>query len=182
MTHPLLRDQDLPLWRAARPYLDVRNNDEHTLVAYGLAKCLLALTPTADADIVLPAILLHDVGWKKIDPDFFELLPTSKTPTYKALKEIIFATKGDINIEAHVFKNVLPQLKDPNTSLLYLCLFSLKEKNTNHDIISIDKVYNLGFQLNIEENQLRNSLKQLSHYKLITLSSTQVTLKKTWIY
>ena len=38
MNAPLLREQDLAMWNAARPYLDVRNNDEHTLVAYGLAK------------------------------------------------------------------------------------------------------------------------------------------------
>ncbi len=84
MTDALLRPQDIPLWQAARPYLDVRNNDEHTLVAYGLAKSLMALTPEAEADIVLPAILLHDVGWKKIDPDLL-LLAIGKNPTRKDL-------------------------------------------------------------------------------------------------
>lgn len=62
----LLDPRDLPLWRDARPYLDVRNNDEHTLVAYGVAKALLAELPEARASVVLPAILLHDVGWKKV--------------------------------------------------------------------------------------------------------------------
>lgn len=62
----LLDPRDLPLWRDARPYLDVRNNDEHTLVAYGVAKALLAELPQARASVVLPAILLHDVGWKKV--------------------------------------------------------------------------------------------------------------------
>jgi HD domain len=65
----LLRPQDEPLWHDARPYLDVRNNDEHTLVAYGVAKALLIALPDANPDIVLPAILLHDVGWKRIPPD-----------------------------------------------------------------------------------------------------------------
>ena len=84
MNAPLLREQDLAMWNAARPYLDVRNNDEHTLVAYGLAKALLELTPDADEDIVLPAILLHDVGWKKIDPDLL-LLAIGRNPTRKDL-------------------------------------------------------------------------------------------------
>lgn len=84
MNAPLLREQDLAMWNAARPYLDVRNNDEHTLVAYGLAKVLLKLTPDADEDIVLPAILLHDVGWKKIDPDLL-LLAIGRNPTRKDL-------------------------------------------------------------------------------------------------
>ena len=84
MSVSLLRHQDLAMWDAARPYLDVRNNDEHTLVAYGLAKALLDLIPEADENIVLPAILLHDVGWKKIDPDLL-LLAIGKNPTRKDL-------------------------------------------------------------------------------------------------
>lgn len=76
--------RDLPLWRAARPYLDVRNNDEHTVVAYGLARTFLAEHPDADESVVLPAILLHDVGWKKIDPDLL-LLAVGRNPTRKDL-------------------------------------------------------------------------------------------------
>ena len=84
MTAALLRPQDVLLWRAARPFLDVRNNDEHTLVAYGLAKALLAQTPEAEEDVVLPAILLHDVGWKMIDPSLL-LDAIGKNPTRKDL-------------------------------------------------------------------------------------------------
>jgi hypothetical protein len=62
----LLTPRDAALWHDARPYLDVRNNDEHTLVAYGVAKALLAQIPEAEESIVLPAILLHDVGWKRV--------------------------------------------------------------------------------------------------------------------
>ena len=84
MSEMLLRSQDVPLWQAAKPYLDVRNNDEHTLVAYGLGKALLERIPEANADVVLPAILLHDVGWKRIDPDLL-LLAIGKNPTRKDL-------------------------------------------------------------------------------------------------
>jgi hypothetical protein len=76
----LLLPRDLPLWQAARPYLDVRNNDEHTLVAYSVASQLLAMIPDADEAVVLPAILLHDVGWKRIPPDLL-LEAIGKTPT-----------------------------------------------------------------------------------------------------
>jgi hypothetical protein len=76
----LLRPQDLPLWHDARAFLDVRNNDEHTLVAYGVAKALLAALPDANPDIVLPAILLHDVGWKRIPPDLL-LAAIGRNPT-----------------------------------------------------------------------------------------------------
>ena len=55
--------RDAALWQAARPWLDVRSNDEHTLISYALA---LALIPDADEAVVLPAILLHDTGWKRM--------------------------------------------------------------------------------------------------------------------
>ncbi|WP_407493062.1 HD domain-containing protein [Pseudooceanicola sp. MF1-13] len=67
-TTAILSPRDLALWQDARSFLDVRNNDEHTLVAYAVAKALLALTPEADESVVLPAVVLHDVGWKRIDP------------------------------------------------------------------------------------------------------------------
>lgn len=62
----MLRKKDISVWEAARVYLDVRSNDEHTLFSYYWAKQLLDFYPDADEDVVLPAILLHDTGWKKI--------------------------------------------------------------------------------------------------------------------
>lgn len=58
--------RDLALWQAARPWLDVRSNDVHTLIAWRLAGTLLALRPGADDSVVLPAIILHDTGWKQM--------------------------------------------------------------------------------------------------------------------
>lgn len=58
--------RDLAIWRAAKPWLDVRSNDEHTLLSWRLGGALLAVIPEADEGIVLPAILLHDTGWKKM--------------------------------------------------------------------------------------------------------------------
>ena len=80
MTQDIFLPRDLPLWEAAKPFLDVRNNDEHTIIAYGLARMLLAEIPEADEAIVLPAILLHDVGWKRIPPDLL-LLAVGRKPT-----------------------------------------------------------------------------------------------------
>jgi HD domain len=62
----ILKPRDAVLWQDAKSFLDVRNNDEHTLVAYAVAQELLKLMPEADESIVLPAILLHDVGWKRV--------------------------------------------------------------------------------------------------------------------
>lgn len=61
--------RDLALWHAARPWLDVRSNDVHTLIAWRLAGTLLALRPGADEAVVLPAVILHDTGWKRMPQD-----------------------------------------------------------------------------------------------------------------
>ena len=59
-----LAADDIAIWLCAKPWLDVRSNDEHTLISYRLAQALLRSHPGADSRIVLPAVLLHDVGWK----------------------------------------------------------------------------------------------------------------------
>jgi hypothetical protein len=56
------------IWTLAAPYLLVRDNDAHTLYAFGLARALLEAHPEADAAVVLPAILLHDIGWSQVPP------------------------------------------------------------------------------------------------------------------
>jgi HD superfamily phosphodiesterase len=78
----MLRPQDEILWQNAKPYLDVRNNDEHTLFSYYWAKKLVELYPDSDADIILPAILFHDTGWKRIPKEkLFEAFgPNNKYP------------------------------------------------------------------------------------------------------
>lgn len=54
------------IWRLAKPYLGVRDNDAHTLYAYGIARALCEAHPDADPQVVLPAILLHDTGWSQV--------------------------------------------------------------------------------------------------------------------
>ena len=52
------------IYKKAEVYWDTRGNDDHVPGSYDFAKRLLAYYPEADESIVLPAILLHDVGWK----------------------------------------------------------------------------------------------------------------------
>lgn len=67
--HVELTGRDAAIWELAAPHLHVRNNDAHTLYAYGLARALLARLPDAREDVVLPAILLHDTGWSTVPDD-----------------------------------------------------------------------------------------------------------------
>jgi hypothetical protein len=64
-----MRKIDIPIWQAAKPYLDVRSNDEHTLYSYALLQRLIEFTPEGNPDVLLPAIILHDTGWKMIPAD-----------------------------------------------------------------------------------------------------------------
>lgn len=50
----------------AAPYLDTRSNDVHTSISFQMALQLLDHYPAADESVVLPAVILHDVGWKMI--------------------------------------------------------------------------------------------------------------------
>lgn len=82
--------RDVPLWRAACPYLDVRSNDEHTLFSYRLGRGLLRFHPEAREEIVLPAIVLHDVGWKMFPEEKLAQAvgPNAKYPELQRAHEI----------------------------------------------------------------------------------------------
>lgn len=49
----------------ADPYLRTRDNDIHTDISTIMARALLE-KQGGDEDIVIPAIILHDVGWKTV--------------------------------------------------------------------------------------------------------------------
>ena len=53
------------IFKLAGPYLDTRDNDLHTRIAYSFALKLLE-AEGGDEKIVIPAVLLHDVGWKTV--------------------------------------------------------------------------------------------------------------------
>jgi hypothetical protein len=85
-----LAPRDVPIWLAAKPWLDVRSNDEHTLISYRIALALLQQHPDADASVVLPAVLLHDVGWKMFPKEKLAdaVGPNAKYPELQRAHEI----------------------------------------------------------------------------------------------
>jgi hypothetical protein len=62
-----LSERDLAIWAQAKEFLRTRDNDAHSLYAYGIAQALLSQIPEAHEGVVLPAILLHDTGWSTVD-------------------------------------------------------------------------------------------------------------------
>lgn len=86
----MLRKQDIIVWEKALPYLDVRSNDVHTLHSYVMVQQLLKCYPEGNPDVVLPAILLHDTGWKKIPEDklLASIGPNKKYPELQRQHEL----------------------------------------------------------------------------------------------
>lgn len=56
------------IYELARPFLDTRDNEIHTRIAFSFALKLLA-AEGGDERIVLPAVMLHDLGWKFVPED-----------------------------------------------------------------------------------------------------------------
>jgi HD superfamily phosphodiesterase len=54
------------IYALAEPYWQTRSNEIHVPGAYALAQELVAAHPQADPDVVLPAILLHDIGYMAV--------------------------------------------------------------------------------------------------------------------
>ncbi|UGS36573.1 HD domain-containing protein [Capillimicrobium parvum] len=57
------------IYAAAEPYWQTRSNEIHVPESYALAQELLESCPAADPDVVLPAVLLHDVGYMAVPSD-----------------------------------------------------------------------------------------------------------------
>ena len=51
--------------KLSEPFLDTRHNDLHTAISTRLAYDLLE-KEGGDEDIVIPAVILHDTGWKRV--------------------------------------------------------------------------------------------------------------------
>ena len=64
-----MSDRHAAVWAAARPYMRSRKNDVHIPITYRCAERLLEAHPEADAEVVLLAILLHDIGWAVVDQE-----------------------------------------------------------------------------------------------------------------
>jgi CRISPR/Cas system-associated endonuclease Cas3-HD len=113
----MLRDKDIKIWQAAKPFLDVRSNDEHTLYSYTLLQKLLEIMPEGNADVVLPAILLHDTGWKMIPLDkiLHAFGPNNKYPALTRQHEL-----ESVTIAQNILRNLNydPELIEKITAII----------------------------------------------------------------
>lgn len=65
----ILQENHRAIWEDAKEFLQIRDNDVHTLHSYQLVRLLLQWYPKADVEVCLLAMMLHDTGWSKIPAD-----------------------------------------------------------------------------------------------------------------
>ena len=74
------------IYQLAKPYLNTRNNDIHTEISMKFAYKLLE-KEGGNEDIVIPAIILHDIGWKQV-PQNLQLRAFGPKAIYPKLNRI----------------------------------------------------------------------------------------------
>ena len=101
------------IWELAKPYLDTRDNEIHTKMSVEFAYKLLE-AEGGDEDVVIPAIMLHDVGWKMVPEDLQlkgfgpkvtlpELTKIHENEGVKIAKDIL----GKINYDSNKAEEIL---------------------------------------------------------------------------
>jgi len=74
------------IFEAARPYLRTRHNELHTRVSLQFARRLLR-GEGGDPTIVVPAVLLHDVGWIRV-PECLQLSAFGPNATNMEVRDV----------------------------------------------------------------------------------------------
>jgi HD superfamily phosphohydrolase YqeK len=87
--------------KLAKPYLQIRDNERHTLNAIEFALKLLEIYD-AERAIVIPAMILHDVGWSKVSQDIISR--TCRPHPDKKLARI--HEKESVKLAAGILKDI----------------------------------------------------------------------------
>lgn len=101
------------IYERAKPYLRTRKNLIHTQIAFRYALKLLK-QEKADEEVVIPAILLHDVGWKTI-PANLHLTAFGPNPSNPQLARV-HELEG-----AKIARMILEKLHYPSKEVKEIC-------------------------------------------------------------
>lgn len=76
------------IYLLAKPHLNTRKNDVHIEISYNFARRLLEDEP-GDPEVVIPAIICHDLGWIKV-PEHLQLKAFGPTfdPELRRIHEV----------------------------------------------------------------------------------------------
>ena len=122
-----MRDIDYRIWELAGPYLNIRKNDIHVQICCSYALKLLEFEQ-GEHDVVIPAILCHDVGWIKVPEELHlkafgptfdpELARLHEVEGVKVAREILL----EVNYEPKKVAEILEIIDGHDTRLSALSL------------------------------------------------------------
>jgi hypothetical protein len=85
----------------AAPYQDKRGDTGHAAITRQYAQKLVALEH-GDIDIVIPAIILHDLGWSQVKPENWQSMFQGKTPRQQAFAVISQHQNESVRLAADI--------------------------------------------------------------------------------
>lgn len=104
---PLLRNKPklLQIWDLALPYQDARNDPGHARVVTKYAAHLCKLESTEE-DIVIPAAILHDIGWSQLSEEERMLIFNKDNPKELRLKMRYRHQEEGVKLAREILKKV----------------------------------------------------------------------------
>ncbi len=89
----------------ALPYQDKRNDPGHHAITLAYVQELLK-SENGDEDIVIPAIILHDVGWSQVRPDYVNDVFKGKSPREQAFAVITQHQNESVRLAAGMLHRI----------------------------------------------------------------------------
>ncbi len=120
------------IYEQAKPYLQTRKNLIHTQNAFRYALKLLK-QEKSDEEVVIPAVLLHDVGWKVI-PENLHLTAFGPNPSNPKLARV-HEIEG-----AKIAKKILEKLHYPSEKLDEICRIIRGHDSRKRPISKSDRI------------------------------------------
>jgi HD superfamily phosphodiesterase len=112
------------IFERAKPFLRTRKNLIHTKIAFRYALKLLR-NEDGDEDVVIPAVLLHDVGWKTIPPNL-QLTAFGPNPSNPQLVRV---HEGE---GAKIAEAILKEFHYPPKKIKEICRIIRGHDSSNH--------------------------------------------------
>lgn len=151
----------------ALPYLQTREGETHTRISYEFALRLLE-AEGSDARVVIPTILLHDVGWSQVPED-------QQTAAFGPFVKDVELTKVHEREGARIAKAILQSLGTPAekigkiTSIISCHDTSLEARNLDEALIKdADKLFRFsegGFPIECRWFESVPAHRLLSHFE-----------------
>jgi HD superfamily phosphodiesterase len=120
------------IFEKAKPFLRTRKNLIHTRIALRYALRLLQ-SEKGDEDVVIPAVLLHDVGWKAI-PEHLQLTAFGPNPSNPQLVRV-HEVEG-----AEIAKTILKDSHYPSQKIREICLIIRGHDTRKRPISQNDRI------------------------------------------